>query len=238
MANPRKLGGVLCAILVLLALVSTLVLNALPSESGSEAPVIPWMSDSGAPGPDELTDIAPPAERPPEAKVGQPYTVQGYEVTVNGIRVGKERGSLPLTSVEDMHPGRDERIQVDSHGTFLDEHLYVDVDLTITNISHAEDEKFLVTACCLYANAANGIWPGAEIVASDFADLQAPGHEAGKVPLSVGESISGHVGFAVTEAALSDEDAPLFFAVDVTGALSVAPQEAGAPWLPVPKDWS
>ena len=185
----------------------------------------------------ELTSIPAPETRPPEAAIGQTYTVSGYEVTVHDIRVGKTRGSLPLLPVEEMGLVRNETAQIDADGTFQDNHLYVDVELTVKNVSHTEDDEFLATACWLFANSEDGIFYGADPVASDFTDLTAPGRDAARVPLAVGESVSGHVGFVVTEEAVSNQDAPLFFTVDVNGLVEQVPEEAGTSWTPVPTEW-
>lgn len=238
MVRAKRVGTALCATLALLVAGSAVYMIMNPSTSSllAHSPIAQLVKYI-APPPMELTSIPAPETRPPEAAIGQTYTVSGYEVTVHDIRVGKTRGSLPLLPVEEMGLVRNETAQLDADGTFQDDHLYVDVELTVKNVSHSQDDKFLATACSLHANSEDGIFYGAEPVASDFTDFTEQGHDAGKVPLAVGESVSGHVGFVVTEDAVSNQDAPLYFTVDVNGLVEQAPEEAGTSWTPVPTEW-
>lgn len=238
MRRAKRAGTALCIILALLVVGSaaSMIINPSMSNILVRSPIAQLVAYFNPPS-IEWTSIPAPETRPPEAAIGQMYTVSGYEVTVHDIRVGKTRGSLPLLPVEKMGLLRNETAQLDADGTFQDDHLYVDVELTVKNVSHTEDNKFLATACSLNANSEDGIFYGAEPVASDFTDFAAPGHDAARVPLAVGESVSGHVGFVVTEEAVSNQDAPLFFTVDVKGLVEQAPEEAGTSWTPVPTEW-
>lgn len=238
MVGVKRVGTALCVVLALLVVGSAVYMIMNPSTSSllAHSPIAQLVKYI-TPPPMELTSIPAPETRPPEAAIGQTYTVSGYEVTVHDIRVGKTREPLPLLPVEEMGLMRNETAQLDADGTFQDDHLYVDVELTVKNVSHTEDDKFLVTACNLKANSKDGIFYGAEPVASDFTDFAELSHDAGKVPLAVGESVSGHVGFVVTEEAVSNQDAPLFFTVDVNGLVEQAPEEAGTSWTPVPTEW-
>lgn len=238
MRRAKRVGTVLCVTLALLVVGTAVCMIMNPSMSNvlAHSPIAQLVKYITPPSM-EWTSIPAPETRPPEAAIGQTYAVSGYEVTVHDIRVGKTRGSLPLLPVEKMGLLRNETAQLDADGTFQDNHLYVDVELTVKNASHTGDDKFLATACSLNANSEDGIFYGAEPVASDFTDFTAPGRDAAWVPLAVGESVSGHVGFVVTEEAVSNQDAPLFFTVDVKGLVEQAPEEAGTSWTPVPTEW-
>ncbi|MBY4797422.1 hypothetical protein K6V98_03475 [Collinsella sp. AGMB00827] len=59
---------------------------------------------------------------PPEVSIGETYEVQGYEVTVHSIQISRDLGALPLVPVEDMHLLRDDPAELDSEGSFLDDH--------------------------------------------------------------------------------------------------------------------
>ena len=238
MVRVRRVGTALCVILALLVVGTAVYMIMNPSMSSvlAHSPIAQLVKYI-TPPPTEWTSIPAPETRPPEAAISQTYTVSGYEVTVHDIRVGKTRESLPLLPVEEMGLMRNETAQIDADGTFQDDHLYVDVELTVKNVSHTEDNKFLATACSLNANSEDGIFYGAEPVASDFTDFTEQSHDAGKVPLAVGESVSGHVGFVVTEDVVSNRDAPLYFTVDVNGLVEQAPEEAGTSWTPVPTEW-
>lgn len=188
-------------------------------------------------GDSTLPPEPPPTTRPPEVAIGETHTVQGYEVTVQSIRVGRERGNLPYADAKDMHLLRGESVRMDADGTFLDDHRYVDVELTVKNVSNTEYDKFLVTACSLHTNKKDGIGYGSEVYTSTIASFdERLGHDSGKVPLAVGESVSGHVGFIVTKQMLESAEAPLYFAVDVSGSAWIKPEESGASWIRVPQE--
>lgn len=231
----RRLGLVTCAALALAALlVSGLVLargGAGDVLSAVRAVVFP-REEQKMPLPEP-----PPTTRPSEVAIGEVYVVQGYEVTVHSIRVGRERGELPYADAKDMHLLRDESARMDADGTFLDDHRYIDVELTVKNVSNTEYDQFLATACSLYTNKKDAIGYGAEVYAGTIAPFdERLGHDSGKIPLAVGESASGHVGFVVTRQVLENTEAPLYFTVDISGSAWIKPEESGASWVKVPQE--
>lgn len=236
MAKGKRVGTALCAILALAVVGSVAYVVAAPNGKAlGDSPAAQFLA-LAVPEPPELTHIEPPTARPPVAEIGETYMASGYEVKVQDIRVGKTRGPLPLVPETAMHLGRDEHAQLDENGTFQDDHLYVDVNLTIHNVSY--DDDFLIGGCVLYSNSENGVFPGGGSVASDLADLTAPGHDSGNVSIAIGESVSGHIGFVVTEDQLLNEEEPLYFTVDVKGLVEGYPEDADTSWTPVPTEWS
>ncbi len=238
MAKGKRVGTALCAILALAVVGSVAYVVAAPNGKAlGDSPAAQFLA-LAVPEPPELTHIEPPTARPPVAEIGETYMASGYEVKVQDIRVGKNRGELPQILVEEMLLGRNPHVELDEDGTFQDDHLYVDAALTVTNVSNDWNDDFLLTACRLNANSEDGIFYGAEPVTSDIPEWTAPGHAAGHVPLAIGESVSGHIGFVVTEDQLLNEEEPLYFTVDVKGLVEGYPEDADTSWTPVPTEWS
>ena len=174
--------------------------------------------------------------------VGQAIPSAGYEVTVNSFYIGKSPRDVPPVR-EDDFPARSPA-SLDKDGVFVDDHLYVEVNVTIKNVSVTPDDAQPLLANCILMQGFkhdDALAEASQLMSTDLLDLRATVHST-ELGLKIGEEATGTLGYVLTEEELNAGD--IFFVPDFTGGAFMSQDDVPdeyrieAYWVAVPSDWS